>query len=265
MKNKLYFLFFISITLHTFSQKQRSMIYGKITDSLGIVKNANIINLTNKQGTFSSDTGEFRIFVAEYDSLQISSVQHQTQKILITKSILFKKKLSISLLSSTYTLNEFHLKRHQLTGSLAIDSKNVRVNKKDSLLTKLLDFSNINMNATLKEDLIDTKVKPPINNVDPTAKFVGAGVGVGIPFKFKDLLLRKKLEQKKMFPYKILSELGKSFFFDELKIPSENYFNFISYCIPLGIEELYQKGKILQVITILKTESISYLLLLKKD
>jgi hypothetical protein len=95
----------------------------------------------------------------------------------------------------------------------------------------------------------------------------GAGAIAIIPFKYSEKLwaLRKKLEQKKQFPYKILSELGDKFFFDELKIPIDNYFHFLEYCNPLGIEELHKKGRNLEIIKILKTESKTYLKLIKKE
>ena len=67
---QLFLLFFTGISL---SQEKEILIAGQIVDSLSIVKNANIINLKTKQGTFSSDNGNYGIFVSIGDSLQISS------------------------------------------------------------------------------------------------------------------------------------------------------------------------------------------------
>ncbi len=69
-----------------------------------------------------------------------------------------------------------------------VDSKNVPTNKKDSLLRDRMDFSKINMNVVAPEDHID-KMKPPINNVDPTAKFSGAGASIVMPFKSSERLV----------------------------------------------------------------------------
>jgi hypothetical protein len=250
----------------SFSQERSTGKYGKVTASLSVVNNANIIHLKTNQGTFSSDAGEFRIFVSEGDSLRISSVQHITKKIIITKSNLETKKLVLTLKLNTYTLDEFDLKRHNLMGRLGIDSKDIPVNERDSLLTKLMDFSEINMNIVEADDYIDERVRPHLNNVDPTAAFAGAGTGASIPFKNSERLwaLRKKLDRQKAFPYKILSELGENFFFKKLKIPIENYFHFLEYCNPLGIEDLHNQGKLLEVIKILQTESTSYLKIIKK-
>jgi hypothetical protein len=158
------------------------------------------------------------------------------------------------------------LKRHNLFGRLDVDSKNAPTNKKDSLLRDRMDFSKINMNVVAPEDHIN-KMKPPINNVDPTAKFSGAGASVAMPFKASERLwaLRKELARKKAFPFKIMSELGEKFFFEQLKIPVEKYFHFLGYCNSLGIEELHKEKKVLEIIKIFQSESKTYLEIIKKE
>ncbi|MDP4599932.1 MAG: hypothetical protein NWS84_02165, partial [Polaribacter sp.] len=90
---------------------------------------------------------------------------------------------------------------------------------------------------------------------------------VSIAFKNSEKLwaLRKELEQKKAFPYKLLAELGDKFFFDDLKIPLDNYFHFLEYCNPLGIEKMHKEGKLLEVIKIIRTESVTYLKIIKNE
>lgn len=267
IKKILLFFLFIAMSSITYSQKKPKIIIGKITDSLGIVKNANIINLKTNQGTFSSDQGLYRIFVSEGDILSFSSVQHQTKKIVITEDIIDQKELNIYLKGAIYNLDEFDLKRHNLMGRLDADLKDVPNNKKDELLRSALDFSNIDFSEVDPRIDANIKAKPPENNVDPTQKFAGAGAAAVMPFKYSERLwaLRKELARKKAFPYKVLSELGEQFFFDELKIPIENYFHFLEYCNPLGIEDLHKDGKILELIKILRSESISYLKINKKE
>lgn len=258
-------LIFVS---HTFSQEQRKLIRGKVIDSLGIVKNANIINLKTKQGTFSSNQGLFRIFVSEGDTLSISSVQYLTKKMVITENIIDQKDLTVLLKSSIYNLDEFDLKRHNLMGRLGVDSKDVPRNKQDSILRDVMDFSNVDFSK--KDFTVDeiSKAKPPIvNTMAGAISMAGAGAAAVMPFKDSERLwaLRKKLAQKKAFPYKVLSELGEKFFFDELKIPLDKYFHFLEYCNPLGIEDMHKEGKLLELIKILRTESISYHKIIKNE
>ncbi|WP_088322681.1 hypothetical protein [Polaribacter tangerinus] len=267
MPKKLFLLVLIFNSFFLCSQERRTLINGKVSDSLSTVKNANIINLKTAQGTFSSENGIFRIFVKAGDSLRISSIQHKTSFVKITKEIILNKLLSVRLNNQTIVLDTFELKRHNLMGSLSIDSKSVPTNKKDSLLNAVMDFSEVDMKVVELPDDMD-KVKPPIvNTMSGAIAMAGAGATANIPFKYSERLwaLRKKLARKKAFPYKILSQLGEKFFFEELKIPVDNYFHFLEYCNPLGIENLHKEKKLLEVIKIFQTESKSYLEIIKKE
>jgi len=264
MTKKLLRLFLLLFTCISLSQEKGTLITGQIIDSLGIVKNANIINLKTNQGTFSSDNGNFEIYVSVGDILQISSIQHITRKITISKKSIENKSLKIKLKSNTYVLEEFELKRNHLMGRLGVDVNAVPTDVKDSLLRNVMDFSNVDFKKKdLRVDEID-KSKPPIVNTVPNS-FGGAGGSVSIPFKDHESILRKELNRKKAVPEKILTELGEQFFFDKLKIPKENYFHFLEYCNPLGIEDLHKKNKILELIKIFQKESKTYLKIIKKE
>jgi hypothetical protein len=262
----LLFIFFISFTAN--SQQKTKIISGKIIDSLGIVVNANIINLKTSQGTFSNDEGVFRIFANIGDTLSISSVQHIKKKIRIDESIYNNKETIFYLNINVEKLEEFELKRHDLKGSLGIDIKEVPRDKIDSLVSRALDFSNINF--AQEDRTIDAieKVRPEVvNTMQGAMPMAGSGFKASLPSKrFKEIReLRKELEHKKAFPYKLLNELGEKFFFDELKIPIDKYFHFLEYCNPLGIENLYKEGKILDIINILRSESTNYQKIIEKN
>jgi len=266
LKKQLLFLFAYIMVCTVFGQKNTIILSGKITDSISVVKNANIINLNTKQGTSSADDGSFKITVFKGDTIQISTIQHAVVKVRIQEKHFKNRAINIQLQSTTYVLDAFDLKKHNLVGRLGIDLKQVPKNKRDSLLKNTMDFSNVNMKRAEADDYIDKRVRPQIAETDPTAKFVGAGAAAAIPFKYSERLwaLRKKLARKKAFPTKILNELGEDFFFDALKIPVDNYFHFLEYCNPLGIEELHKEDKILKLIKIFKKESTSYLKIIKK-
>ncbi|TXD52922.1 MULTISPECIES: hypothetical protein [unclassified Polaribacter] len=268
MKKVLFAIFIISLSNALLSQEKRKLITGKVLDSTGIIKNANIINFKTKQGTFSSEQGLFRIFVSKGDSLSVSSVQHTPKIIVITERILNQKKLTILLKSATYTLSEFELKRHNLMGRLDIDSKDVPRDVQDSLLRNIMDFSNVDFSQKdYKIDAIELARPPIVNTMSGAMGMSSGGASTGSTSKDSERLwaLRKDLAQKKAFPYKILSELGEKFFFDELKIPLDRYFHFLEYCNSLNIETLHKEGKFLNVIKILRDESVPYLEIIKKE
>ena len=266
IKKLLTIFFFFLLVLNTFSQEKSTLVNGKVIDSLGAAKNVTIINLKTNQGTSSNNDGAFRMFLQLGDSIKVSSIQHLTKIVTVNESNIKEKNITIFLKSQIYQLDEFDLKRNDLSGRLGIDTKGVPQNKKDSLLRDVMDFSKVDMKIVEDDDYIDQRVRPQINETDPNMAFVGAGANISIAFKYSERLwaLRKKLELQKKFPYEVLSELGDSFFFDELKIPIEKYFHFLEYCNPLGIENLHKEGKLLELIKILREESISYLKIIKK-
>ncbi|MFY0604184.1 MAG: hypothetical protein JXQ93_09550 [Flavobacteriaceae bacterium] len=250
-----------------FSQNKQIFIYGKVIDSASVIKNANIVNIKTNTGTFSNDDGEFRMLVSLGDSLRISSIQHTMIHKVITKQILEDKKFTIQLVKKTYLLDEIFLKDNNLIGSLTSDRKQTPKDKKAEALKNTMDFSKMDMKAKVADDYIDKRVRPPENSTDPNQSFVGAGAKIGFAFKYSERLwaLRRKIAYQKQFPKLLLQEFGEKFFFQDLKIPKNKYHHFLAYCNPLGIENLYLQKQKLEVIKILKNESIGYLKILKEN
>ena len=93
MIKKILFLFIIFYSTILDAQDKKTLITGSVSDSLGIVKNVNIINIKTKQGTFSNDEGLYRIYVSKGDTLSFSSVQHKLKKFVITEDVLKIKEI----------------------------------------------------------------------------------------------------------------------------------------------------------------------------
>ena len=265
-------LFFFSLT--SLAQEGKILISGRVLDSLGIVKNANIINLKTNQGTFSFDDGRFEMFASLGDSLRISSVQHVTKTRIITQKIIDNKALILSLKYNTYVLDEFELKRNNLIGKLTIDIKSVPKDFKAATLKRNMDFSNVDF--SIKDQRIDDNIRAKSKIVNTVANsysglnaggIIGGIIGGLLPGKkFKKTQSEdKKRDRLKAFHKKILSELGEDFFFNKLKIPRDKYFHFLEYCDDLRLERKYNENKILEIIKIFKEESTSYLITLKEE
>lgn len=249
------------------AQKKQTFIYGKVLDSVGVVKNANILNISTKKGTFSNDQGEFRMYVSVGDTLRVSSVQHDISVSVISQYNIESKHFAIRLRKKTYVLDEIILKRHNLVGTLTTDSKQTPEDKKEKALKNTMDFSNVNMSKPVEADHIDKNVRPHVVRTDPNQSFMGAGTKVGFAFKYSEKLwaLRRKVDFQKKFPALLLEELGTAFFYEDLKIPKDKYHHFLEFCNPLGIENLYLQERKLEVIKILKEESIAYHKILKEN
>ncbi|QOD61642.1 carboxypeptidase-like regulatory domain-containing protein [Polaribacter haliotis] len=259
-------ILFIIISFNCFSQQNKTLFYGKILDSSNVVKNAHIINLKTKRGTFSNETGTFKILTSENDSLQISSIGFKT-KIIKVEKFHFREKINfISLEKEIYSLKEFTLKRHNLSGFLSTDLKNVPKDKKAALVQKLVsEIKKIDYNAISKMPLKLDEIhlsKPTVVRLPNYFEGFGPRFGGG---SIKKDPLKKELEENKKIPDKILKEFGDYFFFEELKIPKDSYYHFITYCSYKNIFELYKEKEIIKIIAILKEESVPYLKLLKKE
>ena len=261
MIKKILFFFLIINCTNLFAQKDNFWLYGKIKDSLGIVKNANIINLKTNSGTFSNDFGDYKIIVSIGDSIQFSSVQHKTVYRIVNNFIYRSEVLDVFMINNRYELEEVVVKTNDLDGFLSIDLKKTPIDRKGEALKKTMDLTKVNMKVIYDGDYIDQKVRPPINNVDPTSLFAGMGSGVSIPVKFSEKLwaLRRDIEFKQKFPFMLVSEFGEPFFENDLKIPLNKLHHFLEFCNPTGIEDLYKQNRKLELIVLLKNESFTYL------
>ena len=122
MKKLIFLIFFVFFSLLTHCQIS---IEGYVTDSLGVVKNANVLNLSSNTGTNTNEEGNFFMPVRLGDTLQISSIQHHTKNVIIANITLKERKITIDLQLKVYVLDEFELKQHDLSGFLTIDLNSV--------------------------------------------------------------------------------------------------------------------------------------------
>ncbi len=176
----------------------------------------------------------------------------------MTSKIIKEKRLEVYLLVAVNQLKEVILKK-KLIGVLEID-----VHKKPKDTIPKITFQ---MPIFSEEYLSQVDMRRPVKSInykyltDPTSGVMGLGANIGILDRssLKLRILRRKLAFKKSFPLKIRLEFGDDFLFKKLKIPKDRFYHFLGYCNPMGIEDLYKQGKILEVIKILQEESKSYL------
>lgn len=267
--NKKLLLILIFISIKCISQSTTKYVFGVLYDEMETLPGAHIINATSNKATYSNDNGEFKIRATLKDTLKITSVGFKTLTFSVKNTHFGISENKFFLKKNIYELDEITIKKHNLIGSLSSDLKQTPEDKKANALAKTMDFSKVDMKAKTKDDYIDVYVRPPSAETDPTRLngVSGSGAKAVMPFKYSEKLwaLRRELAFKESFPSKLISDFGESFFFKELKIPVEKYHHFLEYCNPLNIEELYQKGNLLEVIKILRKEHTSYLKLIKKE
>ena len=159
----------------------------------------------------------------------------------------------------TVELEEFELKRHDLSGFLSLDTKKTPVDRRAEALKRTMDFSNVDMSVSRNDDYIDTRVRPPIAETDPTKKF--KGISFGIPFLTGKKKKFRPVEKSKpsTFTYKKVYELCGKRFFQNLKIPDDKVLNFIDYCIQFDLKKLYDEGLVLELAVLLEREAPNFL------
>lgn len=266
-----FFLFFFQFS---FSQENRIEINGVIINqsSRGLV-NSHIVNLTTKEGTVSDDEGKFTLKAKKGDWIQITNLQFLEKKIRITNGKFKARFLRIYLMPKTNLLEEVEIKR-DLKGVLNLDLLKPEKDTIKEQMKSIVDYimglgydKIINMGISGDERHL-AKPKNSQLNTDPVAKFAGLPpASIEIPDKYLEEKRadRKFINFKEKFPLELKRIFGEPFFFERLKIPKENYYQFIEYCIPFGIEQLYKNKKHLDILKILLKASESYLQLLEKS
>ncbi|MEX6625560.1 carboxypeptidase-like regulatory domain-containing protein [Tenacibaculum salmonis] len=136
----LFFLVFGVITISV-SQEHQKFLYANVKDNIGSVYNAHVINLTTKQGTFTNENGEFRILAKKNDSLKISFVGYKSTIIIVASNHFGMQKNTFKLIKTTYELSEVNIKKHNLSGFLSTDSKNIKTTNQINATTLNLPYA----------------------------------------------------------------------------------------------------------------------------
>ncbi|WP_075342731.1 carboxypeptidase-like regulatory domain-containing protein [Tenacibaculum agarivorans] len=264
-KSKIIFLSVLLFSFTIFAQKRIS-IEGHINDKIGKVTDVHIINKNTTRGTISNTEGIFSIVVKENDSLKISSIQHYTRKIKVTKEHIQTQRINITLKLKNYVLEEVEIENRDL---FEIYKSTINTTLEDIAIVKArgaLDFSNVKVEANKDYNKSD-EIHEKLNNVvDPTKQFEGLNLfKLFTPFKsiLKNNKVKKELTFKERFPKLLKSKLGEDFFHKKLKIPQNKYHHFLLYCEPLNIQKLFKEDRILELIQLFLDEEEKYLKTLK--
>jgi len=244
-----FLLCFIFLATNSIAQ-QNTIIHGTIISENQVISNVHIINLTSGRGTISNDNGSFEITTKLNDTLLFSSIQFERKKIKITNELISSKEIIIELTTSVTMLNEVTITH--LTGDLYVDIKGIPedTTPKHNFVYKLSDLY-----KNLPEDQHGSRAAPNVG------LFPTGGANIASLFDGKSAMnriLKRKLSKQKQFPIKLRKALGDYYFITNLKIPEFKIHNFITYCEYRNISQKFDSNKLLEIIEILKEESISY-------
>ena len=127
------------VPLQFFAQEvPRVEVVGKITaPAVEDLEGISIYNISSQKGTVTNELGEFKLFVAELDYLQITALQFISFRVVVSAADIYEKELRIYLNPSVNQLDPVLISRHNLTGYPELDAKNI----KTSVFTQELDLS----------------------------------------------------------------------------------------------------------------------------
>ncbi len=270
MKNNIFSFLLIIFSLTTSAQEQRITIYGNIKSDIKQLEDIHVLNKNSKEGTITDTKGDFQILATKNDTLIFSGIQFYYLEIALTKQNIDNKTITVDLFQKINVLNEVTVK-HNLTGNLLIDAGNI----KDSI-SKVkdgaLDFSNIDyslvstiVNESSRSHTSNDQQLMP--NMSPNIIAIALLIIKPIVKQVAKIGATKRniKNQKRIYaanilnaPEKIRIDFGNLFFTETLNIPKEHIEDFIEYCLPKGIANLYVDNKKIELIQLLLEESNTF-------
>jgi len=244
-------LCFLFICFSALGQENRILISGKVKNDSIPIENVHIINKNSQKGTITNRLGQFKISVTDKDTLMISDIQYRNKIIVINQDNLLNKYLEINLLELTNELDEVIVQQFD-DMSEELGLPNAGKKPLNKLERNLNHYSQKSTPIVILEALL---FKP--GGIDDVYNIISGN-------RKRDRKLKSLIDEDRMtaskreYVKKIKDHFQEDFFIKSVKIESEHINNYIFYCLPQGIGDLYDKGRLIEVIDILLKSKDSY-------
>lgn len=247
-----------------FTQEERSKIYGSIQVNEENAADIHVINKNSNKGTITNANGYFQIPVKTGDTLIFSGIQFYNKELIIKDKHIIDKTINIKLTEKNNQLEEITVKNLNLQGNLSIDVANSEDHlvfyDEDLLGLAEMDFS-IPVIMEIDEfsrsrSSNDAQLMPPQGNIIALATYILSPLAKEISKigrtkrNIKAYDKRRNLRAQKA-PKNIRTSFGDGFFVNTLKIPVDKIDEFIAYCRPKGLIELYLDDKKIEMIDLM--------------
>lgn len=232
MKNILFILFFMVVSISIAQVQPRVLLNGKIIATQN-TENVTIYNTTTSKGSISNIEGEFNIYAKAKDTLVFSSIALQTKKIIIKDSDLDLVIFNIKLEEKLNELEEVVVSNNSLTGVLKVDADNIKTVKINT---------NVDLNAVAKMEFEkDLRSSPDIKGMynyapDPYGMdFVKIGKLIGKALNIETKKNKEPITYSKepIYNFKdlVLNSFEMNFFEKDLKLKPEELGEFLDFCV----------------------------------
>ncbi|MEN8124147.1 MAG: hypothetical protein ABFR32_03380 [Bacteroidota bacterium] len=258
--------FFYSIILFIFSfqiyaQKDRIIITGEIKNDSVSIENVHIINISSNRGSLSNKNGKFQISVKENDTLMFSDIQYMVKKIIINKQHLSDKELTVKLVFNTNKLDEVVIfKNKQPNNPLGLP--NAGKEPLNQIERKLNYYSqkstpNVLLDALILNPILGLFIPRPGGGIEDIYNIISGNRKKHR--KLKSLMDQDEIDAiNKIRVQEIRTYFKDDFFIKNLSIPVEQIDDFIFFCLPKGIVDLFLKNSNIELIDVFLKESKKY-------
>lgn len=253
-----YLLIFLFTGLLAQAQENRVLISGEIKNDSVPIENVHIINKNAQKGTITNKQGHFKISVTDKDTLMISDIQFQDKIIIVNQDHLLTKFIEINLLELTNQLDEVIVQQFDdMSEELGLPNAGKEPLKK--LDRNLNHYSQKSTPVVILEALLFKQ-----GGIDDIYNIVSGNRKRDR--KLKELMQNDELNAGKIEYVKtIRTHFQDAFFINSVKIEEEYIDTYIYYCLAQDIGNLYDKGRLIEVIDILLKSKAPYFDSLEPD
>jgi len=258
------YLFAFIFALKLSAQERTVVLTGKISSDSLAIENVHIINKSSQRGTLSNALGEFKIYIKEKDTLIFSDIQYVYKIIIIGKNHIKNKKITIKLFQKNNELPEVLIENM----AKSLDLPNAGKKKLNKLERNLNAYSQksvpmVFLDALLLDPILGLFMERRGGGIDNIYNVVSGNRKRDR--KLKKLIDADKHDEIKLENIQIIREyFTDNFFLYTIKIEKDSIDNFINFCIPKGIEELYKKQRYLEVMNIFIQNKENYVTSINK-
>jgi hypothetical protein len=251
MKFQILFLFFCFPIFGFAQSTELVFLKGKLVCSIKNLSDVNVTNLRSETTTVSVN-GDYSMFVKVGDTIQFSSIQIETKKVIIQESDLAKSLFVSSLNPKVIALDEVEIKEYKNINAVSLGILDKPAKKYTPAERKLRAAEELHWYSPLLIPLGGMSVDGLINAISG-----------------RTAMLKKELEveKKEMLLKKIEYQFDPEYFTNNLKIPQEYVKGFWYYAIeePRLVNEINSKNKSMAKFIFAELATKYLELLTKKD
>jgi hypothetical protein len=251
MKFQILFLFFCFPIFGFAQSTELVFLKGKLVCSIKNLSDVNVTNLRSETTTVSIN-GDYSMFVKVGDTIQFSSIQIETKKVIIQESDLAKSLFVSSLNPKVIALDEVEIKEYKNINAVSLGILDKPAKKYTPAERKLRAAGELHWYSPLLIPLGGMSVDGLINAISG-----------------RTAMLKKELEveKKEMLLKKIEYQFDPEYFTNNLKIPQEYVKGFWYYAIeePRLVNEINSKNKSMAKFIFAELATKYLELLTKKD